>query len=202
MDDSSDPGWRKKRVARWSNYIWPRMGLRRYAIYLRHRLGRMPGTAHSIAAGLASGAAMSMTPFMGLHFLLGAFLAWVLRGNIFASAIGTVLGNPWTFPFIWIWTYRIGCWIMDRDPIQDPARQLSIVGTFQASVETLGPYILPMLVGSFPLGLVIWFGIYWPLRGAITQYKLQRTERRHKKAIEIIRRMEKQEKQANDGTSA
>jgi uncharacterized protein (DUF2062 family) len=193
---------RKSRLVRWSNYIWPRMGLKRYALYLRHRVGRMPGTAHSIAAGLASGAAMSMTPFLGLHFLLGAFLAWILRGNILASAIGTVLGNPWTFPLIWIWTYRVGCWIMAKDPVQEKVHNLSVASAVQAPLETLEPFILPMLVGSIPLGLMLWFGIYWPLRGAITRYKAQQTERRHKKAIELIRRMEQQEKAADDSRSA
>jgi hypothetical protein len=35
------------------------------------------------------------------HFVLSALLAYIARANIIASAIGTVVGNPWTFPFIW-----------------------------------------------------------------------------------------------------
>ena len=42
------------------------------------------------------------TPFVGFHFVLAAITAWIVRGNILASAIGTAAGNPWTFPFIWV----------------------------------------------------------------------------------------------------
>ena len=35
-------------------------------------------------------------------------IAYIVRANIVAAAIGTVAGNPWTFPFIWLWTYWLG----------------------------------------------------------------------------------------------
>ncbi|RMF08204.1 MAG: DUF2062 domain-containing protein [Alphaproteobacteria bacterium] len=181
---------RKERLWRWMNYLWPRMGLRRYLVYLSHRIGRLPGTAHSIAAGIASGAAISMTPFVGFHFLLAALLAWVVRGNILASAIGTIIGNPWTFPLIWIWTYRIGCWLMARDPVADPLHHLSMTDAFREPAATLGPLLLPMMAGSLPVAIVVWFGIYWPLRGAVGKYKERRIERRHRRAIALIKRLE------------
>ncbi|MFR8207121.1 MAG: DUF2062 domain-containing protein [Alphaproteobacteria bacterium] len=34
---------------------------------------------------------------MGFHLLLAALTAWIIRGNILASALGTAAGNPWTF---------------------------------------------------------------------------------------------------------
>ena len=76
--------------------------------YLTHRVVRIPGSSYSIACGLAFGAAVSFTPFIGLHFLISMGLAWVFRANVIAAAIGTVVGNPWTFPFIWLATYQTG----------------------------------------------------------------------------------------------
>ncbi len=190
------------RGQQWMNYIWPRMGLRRYAVYLRHRIGRMPGTAHSIASGIASGAAMSMTPFLGFHFILGALLAWVMRGNVLASAIGTMLGNPWTFPLIWYWTYRIGCLVLARDPMLDPVYHLTITDAFHAPLATLGPLLVPMVVGSVPAAIVVWFGIYWPLRGAVGKYKERRIERRHRNAIALINRLEEGKKEGGDHDAA
>ena len=35
------------------------------------------------------------------HILLAMLLALLIRGNLIASGIGTVVGNPWTFPLIW-----------------------------------------------------------------------------------------------------
>ncbi|MEX1146771.1 MAG: DUF2062 domain-containing protein [Sphingomonadales bacterium] len=194
-ENKAQSGRKWPRGRQWLNYLWPRMGMRRYAIYLSHKIGRMPGTAHSIAAGFASGAAASMTPFMGIHFLLGALLAWVLRGNLLASAIGTVIGNPWTFPFIWMYTHRFGSWILDRTPARHEPREFSLINAFQDPATFLGPVLLPMIVGSIPVAIVVWFSVYYPLRGAVGRYKVRRIERRHKRAVALMGKIEQVKKQ-------
>jgi uncharacterized protein (DUF2062 family) len=35
-------------------------------------------------------------------------MAFLLRANVVASAIGTLIGNPLTFPFIWLSSYKLG----------------------------------------------------------------------------------------------
>ena len=76
--------------------------------YIKLSLKRMKGSPRDLAAGLASGLAISFTPFIGLHTLIAILLAW-LRGACMAVAIiGTLFGNPWTFPFIWYLTYELG----------------------------------------------------------------------------------------------
>ncbi len=95
----------------WS-FVWPRAGWGRASRYIAHRVRRLPGTPYRIAAGLASGAAISFTPFIGLHFVFGALLALLLRGSVVASAIGTAVGNPWTFAIIWPATYSLGHWLI------------------------------------------------------------------------------------------
>ncbi len=62
----------------------------------------------SIARGFACGAAISMTPFVGLHTLLAVITAFITRSNIPAAIIGTIVGNPWTFALIWPLTYETG----------------------------------------------------------------------------------------------
>ncbi len=81
--------------------FWPDMGWRRAFIYTKHKLVRLSGTTHSIALGLAIGTGVSFSPILGIHFVQAAIIAWLLRANIFASMVGTFVGNPWTFPFIW-----------------------------------------------------------------------------------------------------
>ena len=73
-------------------------GLKRTLKYWLHRISRIPDSTYAISAGIAFGASISFTPFVGLHFILAGLLAWVFRANIIASAIGTIVGNPWTFP--------------------------------------------------------------------------------------------------------
>ncbi len=84
------------------------MGYGRYMSYLGLRLQRFKAPPHKIALGLACGVAASFTPLIGLHFLLAMFLTVLLRGNLIAGLLGTVVGNPWTLPLIWGLIYFTG----------------------------------------------------------------------------------------------
>ncbi len=69
-----------------------------------HRLARLWASPHALAMGCAVGA---FTPFIGLHFVLAAIVAYVLRASVIASALGAALGNPVTLPFIWVASYNV-----------------------------------------------------------------------------------------------
>ena len=90
------------------NSLWPRIGWTRLIRYNSLRVKRLPGTPHSISLGFAFGVMAALTPFFGLHFLIGIFFAWIFGASIIASIIGNFVGNPWTFPFICIVNYKIG----------------------------------------------------------------------------------------------
>ncbi|MEQ8949382.1 DUF2062 domain-containing protein, partial [Parvibaculum sp.] len=81
--------------------FWPRSGWKRAIQYGWRRVWRLSGTPHAIALGVAAGAFSSCTPFLGFHILVAMLIAWVIRGNLIASALGTFIGNPITFPVIW-----------------------------------------------------------------------------------------------------
>jgi uncharacterized protein (DUF2062 family) len=159
-------------------FLWPQMGWRRAVSYYWHRLKRIPGTPESIAMGFACGAAASMMPFMGFHFILSAVLAWLFRGSIIASAIGTAVGNPWTFPFIWVGTYEIGQFFIGTDYVVEgdaPFRRM-FMGLFESAqtfnwdlfVERVLPTFIPMLAGSIPaslaMGVASYFVVLRPIR--------------------------------------
>ena len=90
------------------NFLWPKKGWKRIIKYNSLRLKRLPGSPHSIALGFTFGVTAALTPLFGLHFLIGIFLAWLFRVSITASLIGNLFGNPWTFPFICIFNFKIG----------------------------------------------------------------------------------------------
>jgi hypothetical protein len=154
------------------NFVWPSAGLRRSTRYIAHRVRRIPGSPYAIAAGFACGAAVSMTPFPGFHFLLSALLAWALRSSIIASAIGTVVGNPWTFPFIWLWILELGNWMTGRD---------NALASHNITMQFLWHHpldlLLPMLIGSIPTALITWFVFFWPIRRMVATYQLHRRNR-------------------------
>ena len=79
--------------------------------YISVSLKRIKGSPQELSLGLATGLAVSFTPFIGLHALLAIFVSWIIGGSMAAALIGTLFGNPWTFPFIWYLTYEIGYFI-------------------------------------------------------------------------------------------
>ncbi len=170
------PTW----LSRGRDFFWPRAGWRRSLSYLAHRIRRLPGTPYSIAAGFACGAAISFTPLIGLHFALAALLAWLIGGNLLASAIGTVVGNPWTFPFIGLWIYELGNWMLG---INGNALPAEVGFTFIFFIfDRPSQVFLPMLVGSLPTAFVAWLASFWPLLGMVEGYQRHRAKRRRVKA--------------------
>jgi uncharacterized protein (DUF2062 family) len=157
-------GKKQTLLARAQNFIWPNMGLRRAWTLLVHRMARLSVGPHAIALGFAAGAFVSCTPFIGFHFILAGFLAFTLRASILASAIGTVVGNPLTFPFIWLAAYNLGAALLGRAAkaellIDLPSNSGGIANEgFLVQVPMLWriiePVFLPLVIGGIPIGLV------------------------------------------------
>ncbi|APZ55017.1 hypothetical protein Ga0080574_TMP4683 [Salipiger abyssi] len=95
--------------------FWPRGGWGRAARYVQHRLHRLPDPPEKIARGIFAGVFTTFTPFYGLHFVIAGTLAWILRGNIVASLLGTFFGNPLTYVPIAIASLRTGYWLLGID---------------------------------------------------------------------------------------
>ncbi len=170
-------------------FFWPAIGWRRAWAYTVHRLARLPGSAYSIAGGFACGAAMSFTPFVGLHFVLSAIMAWSIRANILASVIGTAIGNPWTFPFIWTWLDQTGTWMVSGEGLETAAKpdfseifghmlQALLSWDVPYLLETATPVFWPMFVSSLPTAFVVWWVFYLPLKYTIQGYQNRRLRNR------------------------
>ena len=165
--------------------LWPRRSFWRSAQYFGKRVLRLNATPHAVAAGVAAGVFASFLPFVGFHFLIAAGLAWALAGNVVASAIGTAVGNPVTFPLIWSVTLELGRFILYgyhpegivRPNIGDALRQMEFAQLWE-------PLIKPMSVGAIPLGLVFGVGFYIFTRWATAAFQ----KRRRKRIAERVRR--------------
>ncbi len=96
--------------------IYPRGGWLRAANYVMHRIKRTPDTPHRISMGVAAGVFVTYSPFFGLHFILAAILAFILRGNVLVSLAATFYGNPLTFPIIGIVSHQMGLFMLGRLP--------------------------------------------------------------------------------------
>ncbi len=185
------------------DFIWPRAGWKRATEYIFHRIARLNGTTHSIAAGVASGVAVSFTPFLGLHFLMGFVLAFIVRGNMIAAAIGTAIGNPWTFPFIFALTGQIGGSILGADFVGELPNWSwndAAADPWQYFVYFL-KFLTPYLVGGIPVAIIVWAFIYYTMKLVLDTYQKRRMERRAargKRRVEEVVAIEKLETDMND----
>jgi uncharacterized protein (DUF2062 family) len=182
---------RQSSLRRAQEFIWPRRGWKRAGRYIWHRLQRLPGTPHSIAIGFALGCSLSVTPLVGIHFFIAALLAWLIRGNVVASAFGTLLGNPWTFPIIWLTTYHLGQLMLGNGLSLDNELDFTFMftGLIQSMIEADGalfldqvwPIWMPMFLGSVPSALftgVVVYAIFYRLTESYQSRRHARLERR------------------------
>lgn len=156
-------------------WLWPRVSWRRSWTYYIKRALRLSATPHAIAAGIAAGTFASFTPFVGFHFLLSFVIAYVIRGNLVAGALGTAVGNPLTFPFIWAGTFQVGELILRGEHRVVPGRLGEHL--MEKSFDQLWPLIKPMLVGAIPLGLAAGALSYFLVYKTVVAYQTAKRER-------------------------
>lgn len=177
--------------------VLPRGGWRRGLEYLGHRVRRLPDTPHRIALGFSCGVFASFTPLFGLHFFLAAAFAKLVRGNILASLIGTLVGNPLTFPIIawsslWLGRQIVGFGATGRDfgRVSDAffeaaealwQSSLALVGLGQSEWGRVVPFVRdvfwPYLVGGIAPGLAASAASYYLLLPLVRTYQLHRRKR-------------------------
>ncbi len=181
-------------------WIWPRRSWVRSSQYVSKRIFRLTGSPHTIAAGVAAGVFASFTPFMGLHFIIAFMVAYVLAGNMIAAALGTFVGNPLTFPFIWASTFSFGRFILgDTAPATAPFShlgqtmkhighalgRLDFTAFGSALAEIWNPLLKPMLFGGIPLGIAVGFAFYLVTRRAAKFFHAGRQKKLLAKAHEM-----------------
>lgn len=166
--------------------IWPSSGFGRVAKYYRYRVTRLPGSSQSIASGLATGVAVSFTPFFGLHLLFALAIAWLTRANLLASAIGTLLGNPLTFPFILAGTYHTGLFFLGSNDDRSPADVLANFSFFDDPFGSLQDVLMPFVLGSLPYALVSWIVVYFFAKKFIDSRKKRHAEQAALRAAQAL----------------
>jgi uncharacterized protein (DUF2062 family) len=184
-------------LSRLRGLVWPHTGWRRAFVYYVRRLARLSGTPHNIAAGFACGVAISFTPLVGFHVLLGCLLALIVRGNFLAMVVGTLVGNPWTLPLMWLGSYEVGKLLLSADSSAIellPSVFQDLVGDLIEAAKEAGPLAVlkrlaadlsvigrPVLIGSIPLGTAVGLLTYLPLVRVIAAYQEARRRRREQR---------------------
>ena len=141
------------------------INIKRTSLFYFLKLIRVKDSQDKLAVGFACGSMVSFTPFIGFHFLLAVIFAYIFRGNIVASLIGTFVGNPFTFPFIWILIYKVGNLFFKND------QTLSIELTFQSLFDQGYDILIPMLTGSLIVSIPVWIISYFTVKFLMSSFK-------------------------------
>lgn len=175
--------------------IWPSMGWRRSVDYYYHRIFRAGHSATRITIGLATGASISWSPFIGTHFLQVALLSWVFRLHMLAGFAGTIWGNPWTFPFMYWLSYHVGvhvCGIFGLSDFVDASQVLQLsyfiddpLAFFRYLFANPLKLLLPLTLGGYICAVLFWplsFAVlYYPVNAVRNMYRKQRLVRMRRK---------------------
>ena len=135
----------------------------------------MPASSYAISAGFACGSMVSFTPLIGFHFVLAVIFAYLLRANYIAALIGTIVGNPISFPFIWGLIYKVGAFIVDK-----PEDKLSPNINFEIIINQTYDIFIPMLVGGAVLAIPIWVVTYFITYSFVSSFKQARLKNKKK----------------------
>ena len=166
--------------------LWPRRSWKRSALYIVKRVRRQGGTPHVVALGIAAGAFAACLPYWGLQIATAGAIAWLFRASISAAVLSTFIANPITLPIIWLLSYKMGDAIlggtgtMDVDQIQQGLARSGelLMSGAPNSLETAGtalwPVLMPISVGSLPLGVMVATVFYFASKPLLESYQSRR----------------------------
>jgi len=167
------------------------MGLKAFGRWLLLKFLRLVDHPHSVALGFSFGVLISFTPWVGLHLALAWGLCWLFGGGYLAAWLGTWMGNPWTFPFMWWGSLHLGRMLMhvSVDNHENVMAGMTLTRLFYDFDKIFYDVLLPMTVGGLILGAVAALLSYWPVRMAMARYQ------KNKKRRLLARKLERQMKE-------
>ncbi|MBI0176443.1 DUF2062 domain-containing protein [Bartonella apis] len=182
-------------------WLWPRRSFSRSLKYYGKRLLRISATPHQVALGLAIGVLAASSPLFGFHIVLAGIVTWLLRGNVAAAILGTMLSNPLTFLPIVMLDYKLGhfCFALfgnvDAIPLAEIRAMFEGLSASQAwgiLLEAWDTVMKPILFGGLILGLLLGSFAYICAYRATARFQKHRQE---KMAEKVRMRLKKDQKQ-------
>lgn len=156
------------------NLMWPKMGFKRTFLYYKHRILRIPHSTHDIAMGLASGCVVSWTPTFPFQILQCYIFCRLVKANFLAALLGTVFGNPWSFPILFTISYYVGTVFLDVTGLENIL--IFLAGeTYFFKQDGFGVQkFAPTLVGGYIMAVVTFPMFYYVFYCMITAGRASR----------------------------
>ena len=159
--------------------------------YYYYRMLRQRGSPRQLAAGLAVGVFCGMAIPYGLQILVIVLAALVFRQfNRIAALLGSMVSNPFTIPFLYIFYYQFGKLMIGVDlsePVNDSVEHdivWSMLSNWRAYQETL----LAMGIAAVIVASTSAILVYFISRPLLTKYQNRRRKRLQEAFNKFIKR--------------
>lgn len=162
--------------------IWEKIA--RSSRYAYLRIVRIKAPAESIAMGLALGVFAGALPFLSLQMGIAVFLAFMLRGNVIAAALGTWWTNPFNWAIVFPLLYMLGKVFVPID-VQPLSMPELINLPFLELVQRGWKWLLITTLGGVIAGIPLAAGSYFVTLRAVRVYHDRRAKRRLERQREI-----------------
>ncbi len=107
-------------------------------------------TPHRIAVAFAVGVFVGMSPFLGVHTLLGIGVSYLFRLNKMVTLIGVFVTNPWTIIPIYTFGTWTGAKLLGINEILPEIDWAHI--SFFGLMDTFSHLVKPFIVGTMSVG--------------------------------------------------
>lgn len=145
--------------------LWPSMGWRRAGHYLALRILRLSdadGHHDRMAQSIGCGIAMSFFPVFGVHAVLAAGVAFIIRANVVVAALATLIIPPVILPIIFSLDFIVGRHILNSLGYEAASTQekfeqtAAVTSDWSWLVEHFEELFLPSFVGFLVFLPLVW----------------------------------------------
>ncbi len=133
----------------------------------------------TVVPGFSLGLFVAFMP-VPAHTLLAVFLALILKVNIPASIIGTLLMNPLTMVPMFLLAYNFGAFLLGVEP-QPFAPELTMEWLTHGFLNVWQPLLLGSLMCGVLAAAIGYVGLDLLWRSSLGNYKDRKREQRNKK---------------------
>ncbi|UCE78589.1 MAG: DUF2062 domain-containing protein [Nitrospiraceae bacterium] len=109
-------------------------------------------TPHRISVAFALGVFVGMSPFLGVHTLLGIAFSYIFRLNKMVTLIGVYVTNPWTIIPIYTFGTWTGTKLLGINEVLPEIDWAHI--SFLGLMEKFSHLVKPFVVGTMSIGTV------------------------------------------------
>ncbi len=141
------------------------------------RVVRIQAPAESIANGLAAGVFAGAMPFLSLQMVIAIALAFILRGNPLAAALGTWWTNPFNWAIVFPLFYMLGKVFVPGEVVSLSMNDLTSLG-FLDLLRQGWKWLLITTLGGCIVGIPMAIFTYFLTVRGVRAYHVRRAIRK------------------------